>query len=187
MKRLLIPAAIAAIVAIPGVASANAFTADADCDGLTLSMPRTEDGTTVTVTRNGQTVRTVTVDTFGTPVNLEIPSPDRTVVQVWRVTIVGHNGTGSFAETVPACDQPATTVATTVPPAPTPTVAVTTPPVPTPVTVVTPPRFGTTTSLPPTFTLPETGGTHGTELAIALSALAAGFGCLVARRKGGAA
>lgn len=166
MKRLLFPLAIAAALAFPGTASANAFDADANCDGMTFTMPRTEDGTQVFATRNGQTVADVRNDVFGAPVRFTIPSPDRTVAQTWRVTVIGYNGTLRWSETVPACDVPAPTTttvpttSTTVPPvvattsttvpATTTTADFPPPPVPTSsTTVITTPRPTTTTTTTP--------------------------------------
>jgi LPXTG-motif cell wall-anchored protein len=166
----LLAAPVVAVIGVAGTASANTYTADADCSGLVFDMPRTEDGTTVTATVNGRTVRVVTNDTFGAPVRFTVPTPDATQPQAWRVTVVGFNGSAPvFTETVPACVVPTTTTVaptttaaattTTAPATTVPTVAVTTPPVPSSTTTtVRPPRATTTTAAPAWVgVLPETG------------------------------
>lgn len=218
MRRLVvIPAAIAAAtLGLAGTASANAYTADATCSGFTLDLPRAEDGTIVTLTRNGTTVRTDTVTTFGAPVRYTVASPDQTVAQSWRVTIDSRwNEDYTYAETVPACTSsttitaPPTTVPTTapttVPPSSTSTppsapvssdvptttvVAVTTPPLVPSTTVVTPPGrpTSTTTTTPPTFTLPETGWEWTERVGFVAGAmLAIGLFLVLVRRRGGVA
>jgi hypothetical protein len=201
VKRLLIPAAIA-VVLYPGTASANAYTADATCAGFTLNMDRTEADTVVTLTRNGQTVRTVRNDTFGAPVRFTVASPDQTVAQAWVLTIDSRwNEDYTYAETVAPCVTPTTvtptttqvtvppsaTTSTTPPPSTVPTtttVAVGPPPTPATV-VVTPPRTpAPTTSVPTTFTLPETGVSLE-ALVLALVASATGVFLLLVRRRGG--
>lgn len=145
-----------------GTAFANRNEADADCSGMSFSMPATEDGTTIVVTRNGVEEYRTRNDVFGRSYSLNIPSPDQSATQVWRVTVSGFNGTTNWTETVAPCIAPTTSTTTST------TVAVTTPPVPTTVppvvssTIVTPPRTpvttapeSTTTTVP--FALPETG------------------------------
>ncbi len=83
-RLLLIPTAVAASLGVAGTAMANTFTADATCAGMTLSMPRTEDGTVVTTRLDGAVVRTDTVTTFGSPVVFTLASPDQTRQHTWR-------------------------------------------------------------------------------------------------------
>ena len=83
---------------------ANTFTADATCAGMTLSMPRTEDGTVVTTRLDGAVVRTDTVTTFGLPVVFTLASPDQTRQHTWSVTIdATWSADQTWSETVPAC------------------------------------------------------------------------------------
>lgn len=179
-------------LAVTGVheAYANRLIADADCSGVTVDVPRTEDGTTVTVSRNGTVVRTVSNDVFGARVAFTVPSPDLTQPQVWVVSVSGHNGSERFTETVPACIAPSSS-STTSTVAPTPstvpgtTVVTTVPPAPSSTTVVTLPRPTTTSTVPPVFELPATASDHGMELAVGLGSLGAGFGCVVAARRKG--
>jgi hypothetical protein len=155
---------------------------------MSFSMPATEDGTTIVVTRNGVEEYRTRNDVFGKSYALTFPSPDQSVTQVWRATVSGFNGTTNWTETVAPCVAPTTTAA------PTTTVAVTTPPAPTTVplvvdsTVVTAPRTPTTTVPAPTttvpFALPETG--PKTDLALFLAAVIVGIGIgarTLARRK----
>lgn len=171
--------ALTAVASIPGHASANTNTADADCSGMSFLMPATEDGTTIVVTRNGVEEYRTRNDVFGTRYAFTIASPDQTVTQVWRVAVSGFNGTSNWTETVAPCIAPTTsstsTTSTTVP-NPTTTVSTTVPPVVSS-TVVTPPRTPTTTVAPSTtvpFTLPETG--MATDLALFLGAWLVGIG-----------
>lgn len=168
MKRLLpLAAAVAAIVAFPGVAHANVFTADADCGGMTLAMPRTEDGTVVTTTLDGRVVRTDTVTTFGAPVVFTIPSPDQSVAHTWAVTIDSrYNADQRWSESVPACvavTTPPVPGSSTTSPATSPTTSVvptgtTVPTAPAPSSTVVPtPRPTTTTTTVATGRLPDTG------------------------------
>ena len=201
MRRLvLIPAAIA-VALYPGTASANAYTADATCTGFTVNIPRTEADTVVTVTRNGQTVRTVRNDTFGASVSLSMPSPDQTVTQAWTLTIDSRwNEDYTYTETVAPCVTPTTgtptttqatvppssTTSTTPPPSTVPTtttVAVGPPPTPATV-VVTPPGRPSSPTTPTTFTLPETGVSLE-ALVLAIVASATGLFLLLVRRRGG--
>jgi hypothetical protein len=176
-----------------GAASANAYTADADCAGLTVDLPRAEDGTTVTAYRNGTAVRTVRNDTFGAPVRFTIPSPDQTVTQTWRVTVVGFNGSSEFNEVVAPCATPPTSstvpTSSSAPPSPSTTVpttvVVTTPPVPSvapTTTVVSPPRpTGPTT--PTVNELPATGGDWKLPTFIGVLCVAAGAAFVALTRR----
>ena len=193
MKRLLpLAAAVAAIVAFPGVAHANVFTADATCAGMTLSMPRTEDGTVVTTRLDGAVVRTDTVTTFGSPVVFTLASPDQTRQHTWSVTIdATWSADQTWSETVPACaagttppvPSSSTTSPATLPPAsvvPATTVGPTFPP-PSSSTVVTIPRTPVSTE---SFELPATGGDTSGTLAIGAVLVAAGSAAaLIARRR----
>jgi hypothetical protein len=189
VKRLIALAALAlaAVLAFPGTASANNPQPRADCDGLEFNMDRTEDGTQVFATRNGQTVADVRNDVFGAPVRFTVPSPDRTVTQTWRVTVIGRNGTLRWSETVAPCVVPTTasttvppvveTTSTTVPPVVVTTVpavtvpattttevtrttvAVAPPPAPsTPITVILPPRPAPPTTVPAVLNPPNRTG-----------------------------
>lgn len=179
MRRLLLiplAAAVSAVLAAPaGVALANRYDADADCDGFEFSMPATEDGTTVTLYRNGVTVREVRNEIFGRPVVFTVSSPDPSVSQTWRVTVVGHNGASEYTETVAACLSPSTTVpaaTTTVPPVTGSTVVTTTT---TPATVITTPRTPGST-IPPASTVPLLPAT-GSPSTVPLSLIAAAVFC----------
>lgn len=160
MKRLLIPAAVAAVLAIPGTAAANGVdTARADCAGFTFNMPRGETGTVVTATRNGErAMDPITVTVFGAAVRFFLPSPDQTITQSWRILVDGPNGDQVFTATQTPCVAVTTTAPTTTAPTTSSTVAVTTPPVPTSTSTTVPPAVPTTTVT----TVPGTGGGTGT-------------------------
>jgi hypothetical protein len=185
-RTLLIPATVALTLGLTaGTASANANTVDANCDGLTFNMPRTEEGTVVTATLDGRTVRTVTNDTFGAPVAFTIGSPDQTVSHTWSVTVDSVYNTDQFwTETVPACVTPSTTTtpttSTTVP-VTSPTVVTTTTVAPSTTLVTTPrtPSSTTTTvgSTVPTF-LPATGPATSTKALALLAGLAVAWGAV---------
>jgi hypothetical protein len=182
-RRLLTLLAVPAALAIPGHASANANSADADCSGVTFTMPRGETDTVVTTTLDGRVVRTDVIATFGASLAFSIPSPDQTRTHVWAITVDSRwNTDTAWTEVVPACVAP-TTVPTAapsstvlgVPPSTPPVVqttvvAVTTPPV-APTTVVTTPRTPATTTTVPVgpYRLPDTGSSS----TLALMALAA--------------
>lgn len=162
----------------------NTNTATADCSGLAFSMPRTEDGTTVTTYLDGRLVRTDTVTTFGAPVAFTIPSPDQTVPHTWAVVVdATWSADQTIVRTVQACTAPTSSTTSAVPPppltvVPTTTVVVQVPPPPVPTTtVVTTPR----PSVPTTFQLPETGGTPGVA-AVGLVFVCCGAVLLRARR-----
>ena len=185
-RLLLIPTAVAASLGVAGTAMANTFTADATCAGMTLSMPRAEDGTVVTTRLDGAVVRTDTVTTFGSPVVFTLASPDQTRQHTWSVTIdATWSADQTWSETVPAC------AAGTTPPVPS---SSTTSPrrfrprrscrrprwdrrsPPSSSTVVTIPRTPVSTE---SFELPATGGdTSGT---LAIGAVTGG-----GRKRGGA-
>jgi len=171
---------------------ANTFTADATCAGMTLSMPRTEDGTVVTTRLDGAVVRTDTVTTFGSPVVFTLASPDQTRQHTWSVTIdATWSADQTWSETVPACaagttppvPSSSTTSPATLPPAsvvPATTVGPTFPP-PSSSTVVTIPRTPVSTE---SFELPATGGDTSGTLAIGAVLVAAGSAAaLIARRR----
>ena len=182
-RRLLALLAIPAAVAFPaGTAFANSFTADADCAGVTFTMPRGEAGTVVTATVDGRLVARVTVATHGDSVLISQPSPDRTVAHTWAVTVDSRFNTDqSWSETVPACASPVASTSTTLPPAstttsitvPNPSTTVgTTVPTTVPPTVVTTPRPTPGSTVPPStvpFRLPDTG------FKVGLAGFAVGF------------
>ena len=194
-RRLLIPFALAAAVAFPGTAHANANTADADCDGVTFNMPKGEADTVVTTTLDGRVVRTDVIATFGAPLTFRVPSNDLKVAHVWAITVDSRWNEDTFwTETVPACVAPTTlsttTTSTTVPnpttttstTLPNPSTTVVNPTTTTSVvnpsstTVITTPRPGTTippTSVPP-FRLPDTGGENWEFLAFGAVAFVVG-------------
>ena len=189
-KTPLVLLALAAVSAIPSTAHANANSADADCTGVTFTMPRGETDTVVTTTLDGRVVRTDVITTFGAPLAFSIASPDQSRPHVWTITVDSRwNDDTAWSEQVPACVAPTTTSTTST------TVAVTTPPVPTTVppavssTVVTTPRTPTTVPAPATTVplvgeLPETG--WKTDLPLFLSAFLIGVGIsarTLARRK----
>ena len=190
-KLLTIPAAVALTLGLAaGTASANAYTADANCDGLTFNLPRAEDGTVVTTTVDNRVVRVDTVATFGAPVSFRVASPDRTVAHTYTVVVDSvYNEDHTFTETVGACVAPTTTTvpststtSTTVPPVVANDIPPTVPP-----TVPGRPVATTTTVPPPTFTLPETGAssfTYGLALG-ALAVVTVGEGLRRNGRRGG--
>lgn len=191
-RLLLIPTAVAASLGVAGTAMANTFTADATCAGMTLSMPRAEDGTVVTTRLDGAVVRTDTVTTFGSPVVFTLAPPDQTRQHTWSVTIdATWSADQTWSETVPACvagttppvPSSSTTSPATLPPAsvvPATTVGPTFPP-PSSSTVVTIPRTPVSTE---PFELPATGGDTSGTLAIGAALVAAGSAAaLIARRR----
>jgi hypothetical protein len=191
-RRLLALLAIPAALAIPGHASANSFGADADCDGVTFSMPRGEAGTVVTVTVDGRTVASQTIANQFDPVSITVATPDPSRAHVWVVTVDSlYNPDQRWTETVGVCVTPTTTTSTTLPPASTTTTTVpnpsttvgTTTPTSQPPTVITTPRPTPSTTLPP-FRLPDTGGSTDGLGWLAAFLVGAGVTLLHVRRGG---
>ncbi len=183
-RRLFALLAIPAALAIPGHVSANAFGADADCAGLTVTMPRGEAGTVVTVTVDGRTVARQTVPNQGDAVLISLATPDRTVAHTWVVTVDSvFNADQRWTETVAACSPPMASTTTTLPvasttsttvPNPTSTVGTTVPTSSLPPTVVTTPRPAPSTTVP--FRLPDTGSSFVTDWLAWMAAFFVAFG-----------
>jgi LPXTG-motif cell wall-anchored protein len=198
-RLLLIPAAVAAALALPATASANNNTVTADCTGLTFNMDRTEANTRVTATVDGRPAMDQIVNrTFGAPVRFTLPNPDPTRPHTWVVFVDSEwNADQTITRSIPACTTPTSTTlpvstssTTTTPPTSTSSVdtvpGTTTPPsssVPGTTTVITTPR-PTTTSVPPVWVLPETGQDMTLPVALAALAVATGVAMLAVRRKG---
>lgn len=181
---LLIPAAVAVALALPGAAHANNPTATADCDGLVFDMSSTIAGTVVTGYRDGALIFTRTATVQGQSIQFTIPNPDRNRAHTFHAIVDApwDNEDHEFPFYVDVCDPPegtlpplptsstslppvtSTTVAppTTTPP---PVVVSTVPPTSTPATVVTTPGRPTPTTVPPT--LPATGNDHAGTLLFA--------------------
>lgn len=185
-----------------GVAHANEVTPVASCErGFLFDMLKGEAGTTVTVWMDGAAVVTRVVAVQNDRVTITLPSPDKTRAHLWEVFVDSlYNQDHRFSLPVPACVFPTTTTSVPVSPetSTTTVVAVDIPPtVPTsvpkattttvvPTTVVTPPRTPVTvvsTTVPPVFTLPETGQADLNVAIAALCVLAAGLFCLFVTRK----
>jgi len=190
-RRLFALLAIPAALAIPGHASANAFGADADCAGMTMSMARGEAGTIVTVAVDGRTVTRVTVPNQGDAVLVSHPNPDPTSSHTWVVTVDSvYNADQRWSETVGVCSPPVASTSTTLPPAATTSTTVpvsptTTVPVTQSTTVVTTPRPTPSTTLPP-FRLPDTGRDMSRATGFAVGCLIGGAILLAAVRRDGA-
>ena len=187
-RHLIIPAAILTALAIPGAASANNNTVTADCAGLAFNMARGEEGTVVTTTLDGRTVRTDTVAAHGDPLAFTIASPDQTTSHTWTVLVdSAFNDDKRTAITVEPCVQATTT---TVPPVVDPTTTTTVPPVVDPTTTTTvPPRVDDTTTVPTTpteSTIVKVGAPSSSRpISIAaLAALVAGFALIGITRRG---
>jgi hypothetical protein len=190
-RKLLALAAVPAILAIPGHASANNPIASATCEaGLSFNMSSGVAGTVVTASLDGRMVRTATVAAQFDSTSFAVPSPDRTVSHVWTVLVDApwDIEDQSFRISVPACVAAATTTSSTTttttvaPTTTTPVVANDIPPVPS-TTTIAPPRATVPPSTAPAFVLPETGRS---SMALAsLAAIALGFGvgfCRAGRR-----
>jgi LPXTG-motif cell wall-anchored protein len=176
-RKLLALAAVPAILAIPGHASANDPIASATCEaGLTFNMSSGVADTKISATLDGRTVRTATVAAQFDSTSFAVPSPDRTVSHVWTVFVDApwDIEDQSFRISVPACVAAATTTSSTTttttvaPTTTTPVVANDIPPVPS-TTTIAPPRATVPPSTAPAFVLPETGAD---DLWLAVSALA---------------
>ncbi len=193
-RRLFALLATPAALAFPGHVSANSFGADADCAGMTFTMPRGEAGTVVTVTVDGRTVASETVPNQGDAVLISLATPDRTTAHTWVVTVDSvFNADQRWSETVAACSPPVASTTTTLPvasttsttvPNPSTTVGTTVPTSSQPPTVITTPRPTPSTTVPP-FRLPDTG--RDTDALAFPAALGVGLGAtLLYVRRGGA-
>lgn len=201
-KTIIGAAMLAAPFLAAGTAHANAATASATCQsGFVFDMPRGEAGTVVTVWLDGDVVATRVVPNQNDPVLIVLPTPDKTVGHWWEVSVRPvWNDDDYYGIVTPPCAFPTTTTTVPVSPATTTTtvVAVDIPPtVPTsvpkattttvvPTTVITPPRTPVTvvsTTVPPVFTLPETGQADLNVAIAALCVLSAGLFCVFVTRK----
>jgi hypothetical protein len=174
-----------------------------------VSVPKAEDGTRLVVTLNGERVHSSTAFAFGDPLYWQLDNPDPTRSHTLTVLIDSvWNEDYRETRVVPACvvattttttppttTVPATTTTTvpplvSVPPPPVPS-STTVPPV-TSTTVVQPPRTPivprtppTTTattvppSVPPVFTLPETGPSDDTDNMVNIGGIALIIGLLL--------
>lgn len=202
MKRSLIPVAILAALALPGVASAHTPHVEAACGGLIVDLTNYEGGDTnnsVTVNIDGQAA----VVLFGSHYYHGY-AWDMTVAHQWQVVIDAnlHSGNASqydrtFNGGWMPCAPPPTTTTTTVPPTtttvpvttttgpvvttdPTTTVAITEPPVPPTIPPTVPPAPPAT--LPTSLVLPVTGSSDSLLLGIGLGLFAGGVIVLLISR-----
>jgi LPXTG-motif cell wall-anchored protein len=210
-RLLLVPAAVAAALAVPTAVSANNPTFTVDCAFATFEMPSTIAGTTVTAWLDGQLVTSSTATVQGQSIVWHRANPNYWEPHTWRVLVDAPFGNDDeeFVVSIDACRTdtpdltvPPTTSTSTVPPAvPSSTVAPTstTPPVVTSAPPLSttprqapyePPARGPATTAPPAtvpattlpWSLPETGGNITWYIAAAIALTFAGMALTLVRR-----
>jgi hypothetical protein len=167
--RHALPLAVAAaVLAIPGTASANTPSVSVDCDGLTFDMSGSIAGSRVQINANEALVAERVAANQGDPIRLFVasPSPQDTIEWVVFIDVPwGRENDDLLRFTQPACvavttpPTPPSISTTTIPPGPSPTAAPTTTTIPPVVASTVPPTSPDPAAVVTTPPVPRPTGT----------------------------